>query len=163
MVLSRHQEDERWMSHALSLAQKAFDLGEVPVGAVIVSDGAIIGEGWNSPISSNDPTAHAELVAIRAACKHVENYRLVDARLYVTIEPCTMCLGGLIHARIGQLIFGACEPKSGVVQSHQHLVSSDIYNHQFECQGGILEDECSEIIQRFFKQRRDEKKKAKRE
>ncbi len=149
------------MSHALSLAQKAFDLGEVPVGAVVVVNGEIVGEGWNSPISSDDPTAHAELVAIRAACKRVENYRLVDARLYVTIEPCTMCLGGLIHARIDQLIFGACEPKAGVVQSHEHVMSSDIYNHQIDWRGGVLENECSEIIQRFFKQRRDEKKKAK--
>ncbi len=160
--MNNDQEDERWMSHALSLAQKAFDLGEVPVGAVVVSKGEILGEGWNSPISSDDPTAHAELVAIRAACKYVENYRLVDARLYVTIEPCTMCLGGLIHARIDQLIFGACEPKAGVVQSHQHVMSHDIYNHKIAWRGGILEDECSAIIQRFFKLRRDEKKKAKR-
>lgn len=150
--------DEYWMSHALKLAQKAFDAGEVPVGAVIVSDNEVLGEGWNCPISSHDASAHAEIVAIRAACSTRQNYRLVNARLYVTIEPCTMCIGALIHARIDRLVFGASEPKAGVVCSHSHIVQSDIYNHRFDWRGGVLGETCAELIQQFFKQRRKQKK-----
>ncbi len=157
-VSSMAYSDEYWMTRALSLAQKAFDAGEVPVGAVIVCDDDVVGEGWNSPISTHDASAHAELVAIRAACAQVKNYRLVNTRMYVTIEPCTMCVGALIHARIDRLVFGAPEPKAGVLASHSHIVQSDIYNHRFDWQGGVLEEPCSQLIKQFFQQRRKEKK-----
>lgn len=148
--------DEKWMAHALQLAQQAYDHGEVPVGAVIVRDGVAIGEGWNQPIGRCDPSAHAEILALRDAGAFEQNYRLPGATLYVTIEPCTMCLGALIHARIARVVYGAAEPKAGVCQSHQHIVSSDIYNHQIDFSSGILEARCTEIMQSFFKMRREQ-------
>jgi len=150
------------MGEALSLAQKAFEMGEVPVGAVVVSDGVVIGEGWNQPISAHDPSAHAEVLALRSAAAHCENYRLPGATLYVTIEPCTMCLGAMIHARITRVVFGALEPKAGVLSSHSHLIDADIYNHRIEWRSGVRSDECMEIIQRFFKMRREAKKASKK-
>ncbi|MFL0809768.1 MAG: tRNA adenosine(34) deaminase TadA [Agarilytica sp.] len=151
-------DDEYWMREALAQANLAFSKGEVPVGAVIVQDNRIVGKGFNQPISSNDPSAHAEVVAIRDACKNLHNYRLVDATLFVTIEPCTMCFGSIVHARIQRVVYGANEPKAGVLCSHKHLIESDIYNHRFEVLEGVLAKECSSVIQDFFKLRREEKK-----
>ncbi len=156
--------DEKWMREALFLAKRAYDLGEVPIGAVVVSDEKIVGRGWNQPISAQDPTAHAEIVAIRDACKSLSNYRICDAVLYVTIEPCTMCYGALIHSRIRRVVFGATEPKAGVLQSHSHIQENQhIYNHQVESLGGVLGLRCSRLIQRFFRERRRAKKQSKRQ
>ncbi len=153
--------DEYWMRHALVLAQRAYELGEVPVGACLVREDRLIGEGWNQPITQRDPSAHAEILALRAAGLTAQNYRLPDATLYVTIEPCTMCLGALIHARIARVVFGALEPKAGVLQSHPELIQKGIYNHSVSWTGGVLENECSSIIQQFFQMRRAQKKVSK--
>lgn len=150
------------MEYALGLAEKAAELGEVPIGAVIVRDNKVIGEGYNQVIVSNDPSAHAEVVAIRNASKYAGNYRLVDTTLYVTIEPCTMCFGTIVHSRIERVVFGATEPKAGVLISNKHLVVSDIYNHSFDVQGGVLETRCSETIQKFFQDRRAKKREDKK-
>ncbi|MCV6605312.1 MAG: tRNA adenosine(34) deaminase TadA, partial [Porticoccaceae bacterium] len=138
------------MSRALALAAEAEKQGEVPVGAVLVRDGEVVGEGWNRPISGCDPSAHAEIVAIRDAAKNLQNYRLSDTTMYVTIEPCTMCIGAMIHARVARIVFGAKEPRAGAVCSHLQLLDNDHYNHKIEWQGGVMENECSEIISRFF-------------
>ena len=156
-------DDAFWMLKALEQAKLADELNEVPVGAVIVRDGMIIGAGFNQPISSHDPCAHAEVMALRDAGANEQNYRLPDATLYVTIEPCSMCLGAMIHGRISRVVFGACEPKAGMLASNDLMIKSGIYNHQLVWEGGVLEYECSELIQAFFKRRRLEKKQAKRE
>lgn len=143
-----------FMQMALEQAQLAFDAGEVPVGAVVVSDGVVIGKGYNCPISSNDPTAHAEVMALRDAAQHIENYRLVACDLYVTLEPCTMCIGALTHARIHTLIYGATEPKAGVIESRNTLHQSSYFNHKVNVVGGILQAECSQTLKDFFAQRR---------
>lgn len=150
--------DEYWMSKALANARHAAGLGEVPVGAVVVLNDGIIGEGSNQPISSNDPTAHAEIIALRAAALTVRNYRLPETTLYVTIEPCTMCVGALIHARIKRLVFGALEPKAGAVCSRFHLLEGNNFNHMIEYHQGVLADECGRLISDFFQQRREGKK-----
>lgn len=157
----QRQLDEHWMRRALVLAESAAEVGEVPVGAVVVLDGEVIGEGWNHPISGHDPTAHAEIMALRTAAQKVENYRLVDADLYVTIEPCTMCAGAIIHARIRRVVYGATEPKSGAVCSNGQVFEQPWMNHRVEAVGGVLAECCSERISRFFQQRRAEKKAAK--
>lgn len=159
--LDLNARDEHWMQVALGLAERAAELGEVPVGAVVVLNGEVIGEGWNHPISGNDPTAHAEIMALRAAANKTDNYRLVDADLYVTIEPCTMCSGAIVHARIRRVIYGAAEPKSGAVCSNGQVFDQAWVNHRVEHIGGVLAERCSERISRFFKQRRAEKKAAK--
>jgi len=153
--------DVRCMEHALELAKRASDAGEVPVGAVVVLDGQVIGEGWNRPISSHDPTAHAEIMALRHAADKVGNYRLVGAELYVTIEPCTMCAGAIIHARIARVVFGATEPKAGAVVSNGCVFDQTWVNHRPEYQGGVLAQECSEQISDFFRSRRAQKKRLK--
>ena len=145
---------ERWMREALSLAEQASDAGEVPVGAIIVQDGAIIGRGFNQPIRTCDATAHAEIVAIRSASQFRSNYRLPGTTLYVTIEPCTMCLGAMIHARIDRLIFGATEPRAGAIVSHSPLIGADYFNHQLSFMEGVLAEECSSLMQSFFISRR---------
>jgi tRNA(adenine34) deaminase len=142
------------MLHALKLADRAAQHGEVPVGAVVVSAGEVIGEGWNQMIASNDPTAHAEILAIRAAASACANYRLPQATLYVTLEPCTMCAGAIIHARIQRLVFAAYEPKSGVICSRCELLDEAWYNHKIEWQGGVLMDQSAAMLQAFFKSRR---------
>jgi tRNA(adenine34) deaminase len=147
-------QDEIWMREALALAQKAEAEGEVPVGAVIVKDGEIIGRGWNHPISAHDPTAHAEIIAMRAAAQAVENYRLTDTTLYVTLEPCPMCAGAMVHARIGRLVFGAADPRAGAAGTVFNLVQADALNHRLTVTGGVLADACGEILKRFFAQRR---------
>ena len=153
-----HEQDVQWMSYALELAKRAQAEKEVPVGAVIVHNDEVVGEGWNRPIGQHDPTAHAEIIALRHAGQHLNNYRLCNTTLYVTLEPCTMCLGAMIHARIDRLVFGAYDLKSGAVQSAYSLFDQTHFNHQFEWQGGVLESECSAILSAFFKQRRLEKK-----
>lgn len=145
---------EKWMRHALELADRAAEQGEVPVGAVIVCDGDVLGEGWNQMIGSHDPTAHAEVVAMRAAAHAIGNYRLPGTTLYVTLEPCTMCAGAMIHARIERLVFAAREPRAGVICSCCSLVDEPWYNHKLAWEGGVLADESSVRLQSFFKARR---------
>lgn len=152
------RDDERWMRVALELAEQAAVLGEVPVGAVVVRDGEVIGRGWNQPISGQDPTAHAEIVALRDAARRVGNYRLVDADLYVTIEPCTMCAGAIVHARIRRVIFGASEPKAGALESRQQLLDAPWLNHRVRWRGGVLAQRCSDRISEFFRLRREQKR-----
>jgi tRNA(adenine34) deaminase len=146
--------DEAWMNVALSLAQQAAAIGEVPVGAVLVKSGEILGQGYNRPISTDDPTAHAEIAALRDAGQRLGNYRLPGTTLYVTLEPCTMCAGALIHARIERLVFGAFEPKAGVICSQNKLFEADYLNHNVEVTAGVLSAQCSIMISEFFSRRR---------
>lgn len=145
---------DTFMRAALEEARKGFDAGEVPVGAVVVLDGAIVGRGFNQPIGSRDPTAHAEIVALRAAANALGNYRLVGTTLYVTIEPCLMCVGGMVHARVATLVFGAPEPKAGAVVSTCRAHELPSLNHRIEVVSAVLEEDCRAIIQEFFKTRR---------
>lgn len=142
------------MREALRLAAHAAGLGEVPVGAVVVRDGIIIGRGFNRPIGSVDPTAHAELVALREAAVYIRNYRLTGADLYVTIEPCTMCAGALVHARIGRLVFGTREPRAGAIVSTGQVLAAPGLNHRVDVVEGVLADEAQRLLQDFFRQRR---------
>lgn len=147
--------DNHWMHQALALAQQGGASGEVPVGALIIVDDAVIGAGWNQPITSKDPTAHAEIVALREAAKRLDNYRLPFATLYVTLEPCTMCVGAMIHARISRLVFGTTEPRSGAVCSHFRLLDAEgVYNHRVAWQQGVLAEDCSRMLSEFFRTRR---------
>jgi tRNA(adenine34) deaminase len=143
-----------WMARAIKLAGLAAELGEVPVGAVLVSAGEVVGEGFNQPISSHDPTAHAEIVAIRAAARNLQNYRLPDTTLYVTIEPCTMCVGAIMHARVGTVVFGAREPRAGSVVSQRELREDTYFNHRIEVIEGVSRDCCAALLQDFFRVRR---------
>jgi tRNA(adenine34) deaminase len=142
------------MAEALEQARRAWAAGEVPIGAVIAIDGAIVGRGYNQPISSGDPTAHAEIVAIREAARQVGNYRLTAATLCVTIEPCLMCVGALVHTRIGTLVFGAAEPKSGAVVSTVRGGDLPGHNHRFDVVSGVRLEECRELMQAFFREKR---------
>lgn len=146
--------DAFWMRHALKLAQRAAREGEVPVGAVLVRGNRIIGEGWNRPIAGSDPTAHAEILALRDAARSVGNYRLVNSTLYVTLEPCPMCAGAMVHARVGRLVYGAADPRSGAAGSVFDLVRSEQLNHQMEVTSGALGAECGELLRTFFRVRR---------
>ena len=157
----QQSEDEKWMRLALQLADKAAAIGEVPVGAVVVLDGEVIGQGWNQPISRRDPTAHAEIIALRDAAQRIENYRLVDADLYVTLEPCSMCAGASVHSRIRRLVYGATEPKAGVIESQQQFLEEGWLNHRVEPIGGVLAEICSDKLSAFFKARRAAHKAAK--
>ncbi len=154
-------QDEQWMRHAIRLAQRAEEQGEVPVGAVLVKGNQYIAEGWNVPILSNDPTAHAEMVAIRSAGSILENYRLIACTLYVTLEPCVMCMGAISHARIKRLVFGASDPKRGAVCNALSLAEASFLNHKVTWDGGVLEEECSSLILDFFKAKRTATKIAK--
>ena len=145
---------DAWMDLAIEEARRARDAGEVPIGAVVALDGAIVGRGFNQPISSHDPTAHAEIVAIREAARRVGNYRLTGAVLCVTIEPCLMCVGALVHARIATLVFGAAEPRTGALVSSVRGAELPGHNHRVEVTGGVREDECRELMQTFFRERR---------
>lgn len=142
------------MREALALAQRAWDAGEVPVGAVVVKDGEIIGRGFNQPISSSDPTTHAEIVALRDAAAHLKNYRLVDCELYVTLEPCMMCVGAMLHSRLKRVVFGAADPKTGVCGSVMNLPAEVKLNHHATFEGGVLAEECSSVLKAFFAERR---------
>lgn len=142
------------MRQALAQAARAQEVGEVPVGAVVVLDGQVIGAGYNQPIASADPTAHAEVVAMRAAAAALGNYRLSGATMYVTVEPCLMCVGAMVHARIATVVYGATEPRSGAIESMTRAHELAGLNHRVAAQGGVLEDECRAIIRQFFKRRR---------
>ena len=146
--------DEQWMWHALRLAQRAEQQGEVPVGAVLVLDDRCIAEGWNQPIQSNDPSAHAEIVTLRKAGQVLQNYRLIDTTLYVTLEPCVMCMGAIAHARVKRLVFGAYDPKRGAVCHALQLSHAPFLNHKIDWLGGVLEQNCAMVLTDFFKARR---------
>jgi|SRR5687768_2245529 len=147
--------DKDFMAAALVRAQIARTRGEVPVGAVVVQDGLVIGEGFNQPIGASDPTAHAEIVALREAARRVGNYRLPGAELFVTIEPCQMCVGAMVHARIARVIYGSAEPKAGAIESAMRAHEHPSLNHRMLATGGVLEDACRALIQDFFAQRRE--------
>ena len=145
---------EHFMRQALALAASAAEAGEVPVGALVVLNGEVAGRGWNRPIGTHDPTAHAEIVAMREAAGRIGNYRLTDGTLYVTVEPCLMCVGALIHARIGTLVFGATEPKAGAIESTQRAHEHPALNHRLVVVSGVLATECRDVMQKFFRERR---------
>jgi tRNA(adenine34) deaminase len=147
-------DDIKWMSHALDLAEKAKLHDEVPVGAVIVLNDEIIGEGWNQPIGKHDPTAHAEIQALRMACEKMSNYRLPGATLYVSLEPCIMCAGAIVHARIQRVIFSTKEPKTGAAGSYIDIFNMDQLNHKVHCEEGLLASQSSQLLRDFFKARR---------
>jgi tRNA(adenine34) deaminase len=146
--------DAAYMARAMELARLAAAAGEVPVGAVIVKDGAIVAEGWNHPIGSNDPTAHAEIVALRAAGQALGTYRLTGTTLYVTLEPCAMCASAMVHARVARLVFAAADPRAGAAGSVFNIVQHAALNHRVECTGGVLAEECSTLLRDFFLARR---------
>lgn len=155
--------DEQFMAEALTLAERAAHVGEVPVGAVLVKDGTVIGRGWNQPIAARDPSAHAEILAMRDAAGRLDNYRLPGTTLYVTIEPCTMCVGAMVHARIERLVYGAPEPKSGVAGSNGCLFDSPYLNHRVDVVGGVLAERCAQQMSVFFQNRRRHKRSASRD
>jgi tRNA(adenine34) deaminase len=146
--------DLHWMRHAMELARRGQTAGEVPVGAVIVKDNEVIGEGWNQPIGLHDPSAHAEMVALREAGKTLSNYRLLDTTLYVTLEPCVMCAGAIIHARIARVVYGARDPKAGAAGSVVDIFANPRINHHVTVEGGLLSAECGDLLSQFFKARR---------
>ena len=150
--------DALWMQAALDLARSGSEAGEVPVGAVVVKDGQIIGRGYNQPISSNDPTAHAEIIALREAASHLQNYRLSDCTLVVTMEPCVMCAGAILHARIARVVYGAREYKTGAHGSVMDVFAEPRLNHHCEVQEGVLAEECAALISGFFDARRQAKR-----
>ena len=143
-----------FMARALELAREAERAGEVPVGAVIVKDGVIVGEGWNRPISTNDPTAHAEIVALRAAAQKLGSYRLLDTTLYVTLEPCPMCAGAMVHARVKRLVYAAADPRAGAAGTIFNIVEHPSLNHRVECEAGLMAEECGTMLRAFFQGRR---------
>ena len=147
-------DDEQYMRRALELARRAQEEGEVPVGAVLVLNGEIAGEGWNRPIAGCDPTAHAEIEAMRAAARKLQNYRLTGATLYVTLEPCAMCVGAMFHARIRRVVFGAADPKTGAAGSTVNLFEEKRLNHHALVTGGVLAQECGALLSAFFASRR---------
>ena len=154
-------KDTQWMTYALQLAAKGEAIGEVPVGAVIVQDEKIIGEGFNQPITGYDPTAHAEIIALRQAAQQMKNYRLIGSTIYVTLEPCTMCVGALVHARIARLVFGTTEPKAGAVVSKSRLLDNDYFNHKVDYSGGLMAQQCQHQLSNFFAVRREQKRQEK--
>lgn len=155
MTPSYDSVDVHWMQEALRLASHAAELGEVPVGAVLVHEGQVIGQGFNCPIAQHDPTAHAEIQAIRMACSQIRNYRLPEhTTLYVTLEPCTQCVGALVHARVARVVFAATEPRAGALISARQLMQQGFFNHYFSYVGGVLAGESSQLLRSFFRQRR---------
>ena len=148
------ENDLHWMRHAIELARQGQEGGEVPVGAVIVKDNQVVGEGWNQPISQHDPSAHAEMVALRQAGKTLNNYRLLDTTLYVTLEPCVMCAGAIIHARVGRVVYGANDPKAGAAGSVVDIFANPRINHHVTVEGGLLGTECGDLLTQFFKAKR---------
>jgi tRNA(adenine34) deaminase len=146
--------DSLFMARALELAREAERAGEVPVGAVIVKDDVIVGEGWNRPISTNDPTAHAEIIALRAAAQKLSTYRLLDTMLYVTLEPCPMCAGAMVHARVKRLVYAATDPRAGAAGTIFNIVQHPSLNHRIECEAGLMGEECGAMLRAFFQGRR---------
>ena len=147
-------EDEKWMNLALEQAVKAEKEGEVPVGAILVKDGLVVARAHNQPISTNDPTAHAEIQLLRAAGEELKNYRLTGTSLYVTLEPCAMCLGAMMHARVERIVYGAHDPKTGVCGSSENLIDANCFNHKIDLVSGVLENECKQLLKNFFISRR---------
>lgn len=156
-------DDLYWMRYALQLADKAEQSGEIPVGAVLVKDGLVLGEGWNQSIRLNDPSAHAEMMAIRQAAEKIGNYRLLDCTLYVTLEPCAMCAGLLVHSRVKRLVFGAKDAKTGAAGSVLDIVRHPVLNHQLDVQDGALAQQCADKLSAFFRRRRAEQKALKQQ
>jgi tRNA(adenine34) deaminase len=152
--ISKLSPDELWMEEALRCAQRALEAGEVPVGAVVVCAGQVVARGWNRNLTDNDPTAHAEIVALREAGQNLGNHRLGDCELFATIEPCAMCAGAAIHARLRRLVFGADDPKAGAVHSVMQVVNHPRLNHRMEIQGGVLAGRSADMLQEFFRKRR---------
>ena len=146
-------QDELWMEEALRAAQRALEAGEVPVGAVVVCEGKIVGQGWNRNIADSDPTAHAEIVALREAGRNIGNHRLEDCELFATIEPCAMCAGALVHARLKRLVYGADDPKAGAVHSVMQVLNHPRMNHRMAVRGGVLAGRSAEMLQEFFRNR----------
>ncbi|OEE87968.1 tRNA adenosine(34) deaminase TadA [Enterovibrio norvegicus FF-162] len=157
-TVTQNELDQQFMQHAMTLAAKAEAEGEVPVGALVVLNGEVIGEGWNRLIGQHDATAHAEMMALRQAGKVLQNYRLLDAVLYVTLEPCPMCASAMVHSRVGRVVYGAPDYKTGAAGSVMNLLSYDGVNHHVAYQGGVMEEECRAQLQAFFRRRRAEKK-----
>jgi tRNA(adenine34) deaminase len=157
------QQDEKWMMYALELADKAAAMGEIPVGAVIVKEGKVIGEGWNQSIALHDPSAHAEMLAVRQAGQNQQNYRIIDSTLYVTLEPCSMCAGLLVHSRVSRVVYGATDLKTGAAGSVMNILQHAHLNHQIDVSGGVLGELCSSRLSEFFKARREEKKRLKKQ
>ena len=151
------ETDIKWMERALELACKAEAAGEVPVGAVLVKDDQLIAEGWNQPISSHDATSHAEIMAMRDAGKTLNNYRLMDTTMYVTLEPCSMCVGAMIHARVSRVVYAAPEPRTGALGGAFNLLDANDHNHNFDVTSGVLAEESRELLQNFFQSRRKNK------
>ena len=158
--LEQQALDEFWMQHALELARRAESEGEVPVGAIVVYQEQVIGEGWNRPILESDPTAHAEVMALRSAAKKINNYRLPETTLYVTLEPCIMCSGAIIHSRVKRVVYGAQDPKAGAFESAFTVLGTDSLNHQVRVDKGVLAEECGQVLTDFFRKRREEKKRG---
>lgn len=156
-------DDLHWMQYALQLADKAEQNGEIPVGAVLVKDGVVLGEGWNQSIQLNDPSAHAEMIAIRQAAEKIGNYRLIDCTLYVTLEPCAMCAGLLVHSRVKRLVFGAKDAKTGAAGSVLDIVRHPVLNHQLDVLDGPLAQQCADKLSEFFRRRRAEQKALKQQ
>jgi tRNA(adenine34) deaminase len=154
IILSDHEQDLVWMGKALLAAKRAGLEAEVPIGAIVVLDGEIVGRGWNRNIGLCDPSAHAEIMAMRDAGARLGNHRLMDCSLYVTLEPCPMCVGAMIHARLQRLIFGAHDPKTGAAGGKLDLLGDPAHNHRVEVTGGVLAEECSALLREFFKRRR---------
>lgn len=148
------KQDIVWLGKALELAKRAERSGEVPVGAVLVLNDHVIGEGWNQSISAHDPTAHAEIIAVRQAAQQLQNYRLLDTTLYVTLEPCAMCATAIVHARIKRLVFGAYDSKAGAIESVLSILKERHFNHRVQYKGGLLADECSNLLRGFFQRKR---------
>ncbi|WP_321324468.1 tRNA adenosine(34) deaminase TadA [Thiomicrorhabdus sp.] len=159
--LSQEEQDEFWINYAQKVAAKAEKIGEVPVGALVVLDNQLIAEGWNQSITQNDPTAHAEVIALKKAGKILNNYRLIDTTLYVSLEPCAMCAGAMVHARVKRVVFGAYDQKTGAAGSVFNLVDASQLNHQLLITGGVNQEACSQQISRFFQNRREAKKREK--
>ncbi len=154
MSIELESPDIHWMRRAMELATLAAREGEVPVGALVVKEGELVAEGWNRPISHHDPTAHAEIQALRAAGKALNNYRLPGTTLYVTLEPCPMCAGAIVHARVGRVVFAASDPRTGAAGSVYNLLQSNELNHRCEVEGGVLADESASLLREFFRSRR---------
>jgi len=154
MMVASSVSRDSFMRLALEQARQAASAGEVPVGAVVVMGGEVVGAGYNQPILAQDPTAHAEIVAMRAAARQTRNYRLTGATLYVTVEPCLMCVGAMVHARVGEVVFGALEPKAGAVESTQRAHEHPALNHRLRVTGGVLADECGAVMKEFFEKLR---------
>ncbi|MGE3319642.1 MAG: tRNA adenosine(34) deaminase TadA [Candidatus Berkiella sp.] len=154
MMQAENPDDEKYMRRALELAEQAEVAGEVPVGAVLVFDNQIVGEGTNSPIGSIDPTSHAEINALRQGAKHLQNYRLPNTTLYITLEPCAMCAGAIIHARVARVVVGALDPKTGAAGSVFNILQHEKLNHRVTLTHGVLADECGQLLSNFFRQKR---------